>query len=241
MSGQSFLSGALSNIGFILLTVVIVNFFWEINGGEPIAAILNEFRSSVRLLNDSHTSGIERLIPISGEFGSHGDWMIRLRSAKKEVNLMGYSLHVWTRGDRFQEEVERLVVNGVRFRVMIMDEENPHLHSIMNDSQITHISLDQLKDEILIVKKVFDSIDSKLISLPSGTVRGSLEFRTIRKGVALCQICRTDNEMTVINYMYSVIASHSPLILIRGSDSHLFSAYLREFDGLWELNPPTLE
>jgi hypothetical protein len=231
-----FLSKSLNSLGFILLTVVVVNWLWETLGGEPIASTLVEFRSSVQLLDDSHSSGLHRFIPVSGELGSHGDWMERLKSSQHEINLLGYTLHVWTRGHNFIDEVKNLVRNGVRIRFMIMDDNNPHLSCLVNEIQITHISLEQVKDEIRVVKRTIQKIHDDLESEPEGSVKGSLQLLTVKQGIVVCQICRTDNELTVVNYQWSAIASHSPLLLVRGRDTKLFESYVQEFESLWELN-----
>jgi len=237
ITDKSFASGLFNQVGFIILTVVIINWLWEVMGGEPISETLAQFRSTVRLLNDSHVSGIERVVPVSGEFGNHGDWMERLRSANREVDLMGYSLHVWTRGYNFQEEVEELVKRGVNLRIMIMDEDNQNISCFVDNPQIPYISIEQVKEEIRIVKRIFETLIEKMDS--SGDIKnGSLKFRTIKRGIASCQICRTDNEMTIVCYLYSIVVSHSPLFLIRGHDSKLYSTYLKEFNSLWELNDP---
>ena len=69
--GLKFWSGALLNLAFVLLTVVVVDFLWGVLGGEPISETLaalgntlTEMRSSVSLLRDSKTSGLERISAI---------------------------------------------------------------------------------------------------------------------------------------------------------------------------------
>lgn len=61
------------------------------------------------------------------------------------------------------------------------------------------------------------------------------EFRHIRNGMVTCQICRTDSNMTVIPYLYSAVASCTPIISIAGADTALFNVYENEFECLWEL------
>lgn len=65
---------------------------------------------------------------------------------------------------------------------------------------------------------------------------GSIEIKTIEKGVALSQICCVDSNITVIPYLYSVNTSESPLLEIKNCDSKLYKKYQKEFNILWQLN-----
>lgn len=58
----------------------------------------------------------------------------------------------------------------------------------------------------------------------------------VQRGLIVCQICRTDSEMVVVNYFYSEVASRSPVMLIQGNESKMFQVYQNEFDQLWKLN-----
>lgn len=242
-SQLEFFSSTLMNISFILLTIVIVDFFWEVLGGEPISQTLNELRVSVKLLEDSHSSGLNSLLAVSGEFGNHGDWMNRLKLAKRFVDLQGYTLHMWNRCENFEQEIIELVRKGVRVRVLFMDNENPNIEGLINSNQIRSITVAAVKDEIKIVKNVFENIHNnieRIASSSGGKLSGSFEVKSLCKGLIVCQICRTDSEMTVVNYLFSVVASQSPLMLIKGQDTKLFKAYMREFDQLWELGSSIL-
>jgi hypothetical protein len=234
-SGSEFGSNAASDAAFICIAVALLNLIWWIVGGEPIEATLTELRRSVRLLEDSKATGVERIIPVSGEFGSHGEWMERLRAANDQIDLMGYTLHVWTRGQNFAGEVVTRIKKGAKVRILIMDPESSHLESLMNTQQIKAISVDAVRAELKTVLNVFQEIKALL---PEDKT-AQLEVRTVSKGMIVCQICRTDDEMTVVSYLYSVVASHSPLTSIRGEKSRLFQLYQNEFEQLWMLNPPT--
>jgi hypothetical protein len=234
-----FWTGSIQNIAFIVLTIVIVDFLWQIIGGEPVretlkalSETLTEMRSSVVLLEDSKKTGIHRLFSVSGAFGSNREWMDRLKQARSNVDLLGYTLHVWTRGEYFEQEMIALVKAGVHVRILIMDEANPNLPSLVNEKQISSISVMAVKAEIGVAKNAFISIAS---TLGSQSPLGSFEFRTLKEGLIVSQICRTDSRLTAVQYLYSVVASRSPLVDVRGSDSELFKVYLHEFDSLWQL------
>lgn len=234
-----FWTNSIQNIAFIILTVVIVDFLWQIIGGEPVrdtltalAGTLAEMRSSVVLLEDSKRTGLHRLFSVSGALGSHREWMDRLKQARSNVDLLGYTLHVWTRGENFEQEMVALVKAGVHARILIMDETNPNLPSFVNEKQISSISVTAVQAEIGVAKKAFISIAS---ALQKQSPLGSFEFRTLKEGLIVSQICRTDSRLTAVQYLYSVVASRSPLVDVRGSDTELFQVYMDEFDTLWEL------
>ncbi len=234
-----FLGSASQDVAFIILTVVIVDFLWGVLGGEPVSQALNalgvtlrDMRISVQLLEDSRKTGLERALSVSGAFGSHHDWMNRLKSAHSQIDLMGHSLHIWTSGENFEQEVVQLVLAGVRMRVLIMDENNEGIETIVNAEQIPSVSVVGTKEQIRLARKVFKSISDHLATL---TPLGAFEFKTLTKGVIVCQLCRTDFELTMVQYLYSVVGSRSPLLVIRGYDSQLFQVYMREFEQLWEL------
>lgn len=230
---REFLYNSLFNITFIIMTVVIVNFVWNLLGGEPIEQLLTKLNSSVTLLKDSNDSGLMRLISTSGDYGSHKDWMDKLASAKKQVDLMGYTLHVWTRGEQFENKLEELIKNGVQIRIMIMSNNNPDFKSIINTNQISSLDLSTAKGEVDIVSKLITKLANKI---KNQGYTGSIKIKTIENGIILNQICSVDSNMTVIPYMYSVNTSESPLLEIRDSESKLFKKYQMEFNRLWELN-----
>src|SRR5262249_17589358 len=120
---REFAASTLQDVALIVLTIVIVDVLWGLVGGDPISLAIEELRStleelrgSVRLLADSQKTGLTRVVAASGAAGSTEDWMNRLSAARVEVNLMGYSLHVWTRGEHFESTIIRLAKAGVRIR-----------------------------------------------------------------------------------------------------------------------------
>src|SRR6185503_10059094 len=234
-----FWSSAIQNIAFIILTIVIVDFLWQVVGGEPVSETiktlgrtLSEMRNAVMLLQDSKETGLHRIFSVSGAFGSHREWMSRLKDSKNNVDLMGYTLHVWTRGQDFEQQIITIVRAGVKVRILIMDETNPNLGSLMNLDQIASISLNSVIEEIKVAKRTFKSIADAV----QGTISaGSFEFRVLKKGLVVTQVCRTDSHLTAVQYLYSVVASRSPLIEVRSTESELFKMYMNEFESLWKL------
>jgi hypothetical protein len=229
----------LKNTGLTILTVVVITFLWNLLGGDPVNnsitkldGTLKNFQDSVKLLEDSKVSGLERVLAVSGKFGSHDEWMGRLKAAEKVIDLMGYDILVWTKGENFENEISTLVSRGVKIRVLIMDETNPHLEAFMNLTQITSISINVVKENIKLVKNVFSNIKSSL----NHSLQPHLEMKTLKKGLIPMQICRTDNNLTMVQYIFSEIASRSPILVVKGEESSLYKIYQNEFDKLWELS-----
>jgi sugar-specific transcriptional regulator TrmB len=83
-------------------------------------------------------------------------------SARSKIDLLGYTLHVWTRSENFEGDLLALVRTGVAVRVVIMDETNPNLASLVNVSQIAATSIDAVKAEIAVSKANFESIATRV-------------------------------------------------------------------------------
>lgn len=235
-----FWASVFQNFSFIILTIVIINFLWQLLGGEPIEKTLNslketlgDMRTAVMLLQDSKTTGLHRAFSISGAYGSHEVWMKRLHDSKEQIDLMGYTLFVWTKGENFEEVIKTKVISGLHIRIVIMDDENPSLGAFVNEEQIHSLSMNNQKEENRLSKKVFTSIATSLRG--RNNVLGSFQFRTLKKGIITTQLCRTDSRITSIQYLYTVIASRSPLFEVLGNDTTLFKLYISEFDKIWEL------
>src|SRR5437762_14121024 len=88
---DAFVSNALSQAAFVVLTVTIVNFLWILLGGDPITNALKllyeTLAQSNDLLRDSHRTGVIAIFAKSDALSSN-DWIERLRSAKDQVDLM---------------------------------------------------------------------------------------------------------------------------------------------------------
>jgi hypothetical protein len=236
---REFPSNALISAAFILLAVTLLNFVYWLAGGEPIAAQLErlavELIGSFAVLKDTEETGLQRILGTSRDFERKGDnWMGRLISARRNVDLMGYSLLVWSTGRDFQSELIALLNRGVNVRVLIMDPSNPHFAALVNHYQIPAVKdIEAVKGEVTRAIAVFDAVAD---AAPTGNRTGKFEFRRICTGLVVCQICRIDDWLAAIPYLYSVVAAESPLLQIRGAGTDLFRWYTREFESLWDLN-----
>jgi hypothetical protein len=107
-----------------------------------------EIIKSVALLADSRKTGVERIHAYSNYFATGEGWMRRLLSAQRYVDLMGYSLFVWTKGVDFENQLAQRVRSGADIRVLIMDADNEQLNAVLN-RQIPGAILKQTQVEIL--------------------------------------------------------------------------------------------
>ncbi len=225
----------LQSLGLIVLTIVIVDFLWTLMGGDPIGETLLELRHSVRLLEDSHQNGLRTIKSASSEFGDSKVWMDRLRSADNNFDLMGYTLLVWTKGANFETEFKRLAQQSVKIRVLLMDPDNPHLRAFVNasiPSQTVEGVTQEIKAALNSFTAIYRSLDAKH--------REHLEIRTLRFGLIVTQLCRTDETLTAVQYLFHAVASRSPLLEISGSHTKLFKVYMDEFEHLWNAGAEVL-
>lgn len=238
----AFTADATKNVAFIVLTVVIVEFLWDTLGGDPsrrAVAELNTNFESVRaaagLVGDSLTTGLERVYAASSLAGTKQDWMHRLQSATRRVDLMGYTLHVWTESDAFQDVLVRLVQTGVEVNVVMMDPDNPDLRLLVNDEQVENLTVESVQSQIRASLRAFNAVRSKLEG------QGSTKNYTVKvlgRGLILAQLCRTDERMTCIQYLSFAVASSTPLFAVHGSNTTLFQKYEAEFKAVWARATP---
>jgi hypothetical protein len=269
LQANAFISLALFNAAFVMLTVFILNILWALLGGEPVSNAIEQLtesfqdvdtklqqsfqdvdarleqtfqnvdaklQESFQILKQSNETGIVGL-SVSGKF-SHNEWADRLRKSQQQVDLMGYTLLTWIQTN-FENEVLKLVHKGVRIRILILDETNPHFDSFVN-SHLAGTSIETTRSELRDARKAFENIRQEVQKSKTAHSSGDFELRTAREGLITCNICRTDANMIVVSYMYWQKAVTSPLLLILQSqkEPNLFQAYQEEFDHLWELNVP---
>jgi len=228
-----FLYNALCNIGLVILTIVIINILWVLLGGEPIEKLILKLVSMFELLSDGFNNGIYRFFESSSKFATPNEWIEILKNTKRYVDLQGYSLHVWTKGNEFSKVLIDLAKKGVKIRIMIMDYENPFFCSGLNFEQIKSISYESMKGEVDNCSKYMEAIKVKLKR--SGGIK-NFEFIKCEKGLIECQICRMDDVQHITPYLYSVNASDSPMFIVKGTGGSVFQKYEDEFNSLWELN-----
>jgi len=239
---REFWLSALQNVALVAVTVVVVEVLWTLVGREPVRAAIQELqgmlstlRDSVQLLGDSHRTGLRRIYATSGAAGSYEDWMRRLESATRAIDLMGYTMHVCTKGAHFEDTMKHLATVGVQVRVLIMAEDNPELPAFINHRQIKGVSKDTVVTEIKAARSAFKAIAE---SVSKASAKGSFEIKILKAGLIVTQLVRTDSTITAIQYLYHAVASRTPLLEVYGEDTELFKRYGEEFESLWRLAEP---
>ena len=91
ISTRMFLYDICLNSSFILITVVVLSFIWDLLGGEPIENLLNMLWKSVILLKNSKETGLSDIYTNSGVVfnKSATDFW---KSGKKNIDIMTYSM-----------------------------------------------------------------------------------------------------------------------------------------------------
>lgn len=224
------------NVALIALTVVIVEFLWDLAGGDPVTeefadvrSTLGELRQSIVLLGDSHRTGLRRIVAASVEVGNEF-WRERIKSATRKVELMGYSLKVWTKTPNFERTVAERARAGVKFKLLLMAPDNRHIEAFVNTA-IPGETVEGVRQNISDALAAFKAIHQQLAK---AGVADKLEVRVVTNGLVVTQLSRFDDTLTAVQYLYSQVASRTPLLEVAGGKSELFRIYVQEFDELWD-------
>lgn len=228
----AFTYSSIFNIAFILITVGLVNIVWDLVGGEPMQNLLNQSRNTIRLLSDGEATGLSRVVSSSSAYGTSQDWLDVLRTARRQIDLQGYTLLVWTRSEDFGKTLVQLAESGVNIRLVFMHEDADHLRAAINETQIPQLTAANVVNEISAMTNYL----TQLLSASTDRAwKGSIEYRKIRKGLILNQICRVDGKLLVIPYIYSANTSECPLFVIENTEKPLFKKFEKEFESMWRI------
>src|ERR1044072_8909180 len=199
-SSKEFLGDALLTLAFVLLTVVVIQLLWGALGGEPIETALDNLRDANTLLEQSWRTGLRGVVPISNDLCTYEGWMKLLRGAKSDVDLMGYTLMIWTQGHGFEDAVIALVRSGRSFRVLVMDDGHPQFAGSLEPGGLPlPTSKESTIANLQTALNAFGSIQRKLER--EGDVSGGFEMRKVKRGTNKCHLCRIDERMLVVHYL----------------------------------------
>lgn len=232
VTNGEFLYIVLLNIGFVILTIVIVNFLWYLLGGEPLEHMIRNSVDTLKLLSDGFNGGLYRVFLSSRDFAASGEWISILKSAKKHVDMMGYSLQVWTRTNEFQNVLIELANRNVNIRVLIMDEQNENFCAGLNIEDLHSLSLESMKGEVRACTQCMEYVLNNVKS----NKKNNIKFAKVNKGLTECQIIRIDSQIYVTPYLYSKHTADSPLFIFREQNGGHFEKYMEEFNMLWRNN-----
>jgi hypothetical protein len=174
---------------------------------------------------------------ISNDFATYQDWLELLRNADQHVDLMGFTLMIWTQAERFEETVLRLTSAGCDMWILVMDEARPQFARGLDPGGLpVAASKDGIVAKPRTAMAVFREIERKTAARKPE--RGGFEVRTVRHGSIKCHICRIDDVLLVVPYLSGSVGANSPLLEVNGRHTELFRIYQNEFDRLGAANPP---
>jgi len=160
------------------------------------------------------------------EYGDRRAWQELLQQTEHRFDIMGVSLRAWLRSALFEDLLREKTAAGCQARVLLTHPENPVLSLLSRSGQGPSGAGRSRRCE---------EAYSYLAALAEGSE--NLQVRQIREGFANVELALTDKKAVVIQYLHSLEAADSPLLEC-AADSPLYQVYAREFERLWQANPP---
>jgi len=238
----------LSNFAVTFAAVGLIDFMWDILGGEPMEATminsfgevnhridtLNQSMSVVADLVNNHI-GIERIWSTRRDWEKDSTdglttWKKRVCHAKQVDIISNTFYSPWAKDDGFWEDLFDSVNRGTKFRLLIYDPDSEILQirsENEDDSKIGATS--EMKMEIYSTLK---KIAKKINSLDNN-VKHNFEVRLNSKYYQLAQIIRADKQILIALYLSHRTGSTSPTFQVLGPDSSFFETYKQQFETLW--------
>jgi hypothetical protein len=155
----------------------------------------------------------------SGNYGTEKNWQKLLNDTDMRFDIMGVNLLQWRKTPGFRETVLKKAKNGCKARILIMDEENPVLRTLLYD----HRSIDDV---------IKDIKESFLFYSELASVNSNIGVRKIVKGIPHFFLTQTDKHAVIIQYLSSAVWGSGPTWRCI-SGSQLYNAADLEFDYLW--------
>lgn len=233
---SGFWSQVFMNGGFVFLTVGVLDLMWRFLGGNPVDQTLEELKGSLAnassLAGDSARTGLARVFSVGSDYKKDEEWMAFLASARERVDIMAYTAHSWVRGNDFVNIVASLVNNGVKVRLVFMDESNEegirgkfigdhkrpeNANLVVSHIGVTRDFLRQMEQAIKPNRKA------------------NFQWRAVKKGNITMHVSRVDNTLVAIPYLMCRAGNSCPGLEVRGTDKPLFKAYMEELERFWEL------
>jgi hypothetical protein len=243
----------LSNFAVTFAAVGLIDFMWDILGGEPMEATmrdsfaelnqemqaLNQSLSVVADLTNSHI-GIERIWSARRDWeGDKQDglkaWETRICQAR-EVDVVSSTFKSpWTYNDKFWDDFLQSIRGGTKFRLLIYDPYSDILKiRSKNENDPEAIKTNEMKMEIAIT---LERMKEKINRLDKAA-RNNFEIRLNSKYYQMAQIIRADKRILVAHYLSKKSGSYSPTMQVSGLDSSFFKRYAEQFEILWQEGKP---
>jgi len=241
--------GILSNFAVTFTAVGFIDFLWDILGGEPMEANMNDsflevnhkidsINQSMRIISDltDHQIGLERIWPTRMEWEKDSkdglsEWKRRVCQAQ-QVDIASSTFHTrWANDEDFWNELFSALKRGTKFRLLIYNPGSKILQlRSENEGEKNFNETSPMKMEVL---STLDQIAKRQNALGQ-SIKKNFEVRLNSKFYQLAQIIRADKQILVANYLLKKGGSKSPTFQISGLDSAYFKTYAQQFDFLWE-------
>jgi hypothetical protein len=222
------------HLGIVTLAVVLLDLVWLFCGGQPIdheVRYLGEqilrLSKSIDVIESSQQVGLEAVYSKLGTFGKQDDWVRLVNTAMSEVDLMGRSLFGWTRAAEVPDTmIERVIKQGVRFRILLMSPANIWLDTLTED----RVNLGRiLIDKITVSIDFFIEVRSRLPE----PLREMMQIRCFSDNPLYCGLVRIDDRLYVTQYLLSASSDNDPFYCVHGLDKEWPRTLKREFDEIW--------
>jgi hypothetical protein len=240
----------LSNFAVTFAAVGIIDFMWDILGGEPMEATMidsftqlnyrmDNLNQSLSVVADlvNNQIGIERIWSTRRDWENDPKdgiaiWKERVCQSD-QVDIVSTTFYTrWANDDDFWNDLfDALRNRKSKFRLLIYDPDSDILNIRSENEDDPKIgSTSQMKMEI---HSTLEKIAKKINSLDSN-VKDKFEIRLNSKYYQMAQIIRADKRLLVALYLSKKTGSTSPTLQIQGPDSSFFKIYTQQFDILWE-------
>jgi hypothetical protein len=243
----------LSNFAVTFAAVGLIDFMWDILGGEPMEATmrdsfaeLNQRMDNLNLtlsvaadLVNSHI-GVERIWSTRRDWEADNldgiaTWKKRVCQAK-QVDIVSSTFYTrWASDDKFWDELFECITRGTKFRLLIYDPDSDILRIRSENEDDPKLGkTSQMKMEIY---STLEKIAKKVNNL-DGHARNNFEVRLNSKYYQMSQIIRADKRVLVAFYLSKKGGSSAPTLQILGPESSFFEVYTQQFETLWAAGKP---
>lgn len=177
--------------------------------------------------NDVPVNQRVRLLSQANKFGPSENWIELLKSTQKVFDIMGINLRSWSKTKGFRDYLNEKSAEGCIIRILITHESHQLINNIADYSS-PEITQNNIINDINFMARYFTDFPDK---------HPNIQFRQLKKGCMHFQLCRTDEQIVFIQYMYSQKPSYSPLWQFsRKANEHIYELMTQEFNELWDLN-----
>jgi hypothetical protein len=152
-------------------------------------------------------------------------WLQLVGRARERLYLAGIGFTGWRGIPGMREALRATAGTGCEIRVLTMDAKNPAFGFMLNPD-VTAAGVENLAPSNAETRSWFKSA---LRGAPKSDVRA------LEKGMLFQQIFVSDDQAVITPYLFSCNTGYSPRLDIN-KDCPVFSAFLREFDVLWNAN-----